>query len=410
MQDIPRFQGLWQYRFAPDTRELAEIDMDRATVSYSRDAERRVTQIQYQVNGEVPRTFGYTYDALGRRSQTIFANGITAIYNWDAASQLTGISYKRADGSVLGNLTYGYDLAGRRTNAGGSLAKANLPQAVSDAQYNAANQLTRWAGKTLSYDLNGNLASDGVNQYGWNGQGLLSQISGGVTANFSYDVFGRRKDSTVNGHRIQTAWIDDELNLMVPDGDWSQRIRVFSAYPESGVDELTYRRIGDDANQDRYVLRDANNNVIALMDANQQSQTQYSYEPYGLTKQSSIVDPNPQQYTGRENDGTGLYYYRNRYYSPQTGRFISEDPIGWESGQTNAYAYVGGNPVSKTDPFGLGPWDQKYGLSGTFWRWLHRQDGGKLIGELKDPQTGQVPKNTALEYYKIYLFEIGQCG
>ncbi|WP_408512664.1 RHS repeat-associated core domain-containing protein [Paraburkholderia sediminicola] len=48
-----------------------------------------------------------------------------------------------------------------------------------------------------------------------------------------------------------------------------------------------------------------------------------------------------------------LHYYRNRYYSPSTARFISEDPIGWASGQTNAYAYVGGNPVQFTDPRGL---------------------------------------------------------
>ncbi|WP_408506240.1 RHS repeat-associated core domain-containing protein [Paraburkholderia sediminicola] len=48
-----------------------------------------------------------------------------------------------------------------------------------------------------------------------------------------------------------------------------------------------------------------------------------------------------------------LYYYRNRYYSPTTARFISEDPIGWASGQTNAYAYVSGNPVQFRDPRGL---------------------------------------------------------
>ncbi|MFM0667994.1 RHS repeat-associated core domain-containing protein, partial [Paraburkholderia sediminicola] len=136
--------------------------------------------------------------------------------------------------------------------------------------------------------------------------------------------------------------------------DWSQRIRVFSPYQAGGPDELMFRRIGDDASQDRYVLRDANNNVIALTDAGQQSQTQYGYEPYGATIQTGVADPNTQQYTGRENDGTGLYYYRNRYYSPATGRFISEDPIGYASGQTNAYAYVGGNPVQLNDPFGLG--------------------------------------------------------
>jgi RHS repeat-associated protein len=351
--DWPALQGIWSYRYAPDTRDLAGIDMDRATVDYSRDAEHRVTQIAYRVNDEAPRIFSYAYDPLGRRIQATLANGITATYTWDAASQLTGVTYKRADGSVLGDLTYGYDLAGRRTKAGGSLAKVDLPQAVGDAQYDAANQLTRWAGKTLAYDLNGNLASDGVSQYSWNEQELLSQISGGVTASFSYDVFNRRKDYTVNGRRMQTVWIGDELNFMVPDGNWSQRIRVFSPYPESGLDELTFRRIGDDASQDRYVLRDANNNVIALTDANQQSQTQYRFEPYGATTQTGMADPNPQQYTGRENDGTGLYYYRNRYYSPQTGRFISEDPLGWASGQTNAYAYVGGNPVQLTDPLGL---------------------------------------------------------
>jgi len=63
--------------------------------------------------------------------------------------------------------------------------------------------------------------------------------------------------------------------------------------------------------------------VLALTDAQQQTQTQYSYEPSGATMQTGLADPNMQQYTGRENDGTGLYYYRNRYYSPGAARFDS---------------------------------------------------------------------------------------
>ncbi len=58
------------------------------------------------------------------------------------------------------------------------------------------------------------------------------------------------------------------------------------------------------------------------------------------------------QYTGRENDGTGLYYYRARYYSPDLQRFISEDPIGLFGG-INLYAYVENNAVNLTDPSGL---------------------------------------------------------
>lgn len=61
---------------------------------------------------------------------------------------------------------------------------------------------------------------------------------------------------------------------------------------------------------------------------------------------------NSLQYTGRENDGTGLYYYRARYYDPVLNRFVSEDPIGLQA-DLNVYAYVSGNPISFVDPDGL---------------------------------------------------------
>jgi RHS repeat-associated protein len=81
----------------------------------------------------------------------------------------------------------------------------------------------------------------------------------------------------------------------------------------------------------------------------------YTYEPYGRTT-ADATNGNTQQYTGRENDNPGnaggLYYYRARYHMPGCARFISEDPIGWASGQTNNYSYVGGDPVSNTDPTG----------------------------------------------------------
>jgi RHS repeat-associated protein len=92
--------------------------------------------------------------------------------------------------------------------------------------------------------------------------------------------------------------------------------------------------------------------VIALTDQSGTIVTQYSYEPYGNTTASGVTSLNPFQYTGRENDQTGLYYYRNRYYSPVTGRFIAEDPIGIGGG-INTYAYVGANPISFVDPRGL---------------------------------------------------------
>ncbi|MBM3273194.1 RHS repeat-associated core domain-containing protein, partial [Candidatus Kaiserbacteria bacterium] len=59
-------------------------------------------------------------------------------------------------------------------------------------------------------------------------------------------------------------------------------------------------------------------------------------------------------YTGRERDEeTGLYYYRARFFDPLTGRFISEDPLGFAAGDANVNRYVGNHPNLSTDPMGL---------------------------------------------------------
>lgn len=82
-------------------------------------------------------------------------------------------------------------------------------------------------------------------------------------------------------------------------------------------------------------------------------QTQYTYGAFGGTSATGTGSGNPAQYTGRENDGTGLYYYRARYYSPGLQRFVSEDPIGFAAGDSNLYAYVGNAPTMWVDPLGL---------------------------------------------------------
>ena len=70
---------------------------------------------------------------------------------------------------------------------------------------------------------------------------------------------------------------------------------------------------------------------------------------------SGATSANAAQFTGRENDGTGLYFSRARYYSPQHGRFTAEDPLGFGGGDTNVYSYVFNSPTNWTDPLGLCP-------------------------------------------------------
>ena len=114
------------------------------------------------------------------------------------------------------------------------------------------------------------------------------------------------------------------------------------------IDEVLARYTGADV---RTYFTDALGNVLALAKDDQSIATTYGYSPYGETTTSGEASANDSQYTARENDGTGLYYYRARYYDPVLKRFIAEDPIGLGGG-INAYAYVGGDPVSFVDPSG----------------------------------------------------------
>ena len=109
--------------------------------------------------------------------------------------------------------------------------------------------------------------------------------------------------------------------------------------------------------QVKTMLTDALGSVIAIAKADQSLEVGYAYSPYGQTQKlgvenQQIGSENNSQYTGRENDQNGLYYYRARYYDPVLKRFISEDPIGLAGG-INSHAYVEGDPVSFTDPLGL---------------------------------------------------------
>lgn len=102
------------------------------------------------------------------------------------------------------------------------------------------------------------------------------------------------------------------------------------------------------------LLSDALRSVLALADASGAVQTQYTFDPFGKTTSSGTFAGNTLQFTGRENDYSGLYSYRARYYDPAQQRFISEDPLGLAGG-ANIFAYAENAPTIYTDPLGLKP-------------------------------------------------------
>lgn len=94
--------------------------------------------------------------------------------------------------------------------------------------------------------------------------------------------------------------------------------------------------------------------ITSLTDGAGQLAASYVYDSFGKLTASTGTVTNPFQYTGREFDAeTGLYYYRARYYDPQAGRFIREDPLKGISRGVNFHAYVLNNPTKLTDPSGL---------------------------------------------------------
>ena len=267
-------------------------------------------------------------------------NGVHMDYGYDQSSQLSGITYRNG-AAVLGDLTYGYDAAGRRKTVGGSFARIGLPQALSSATYNANNQLTQRGATSLTYDFNGNLTSDGVKSYTLNDRNQLASIGGGgVTASFTYDAFGRRSGKTTNG--LTTEFVYDGYNTVQEKTSGNPSANMITG----GVDQVFTRT---DASGTNHFLTDGLGSLLALTDSAGAQTTQHTYEPFGKTTSSGATSNNSSQYTGRENDGTGLYYYRARYYSPTLQRFISEDPAGFAAGDTNLYAYVGNNPIDWRD-------------------------------------------------------------
>src|SRR5207248_6178303 len=102
-----------------------------------------------------------------------------------------------------------------------------------------------------------------------------------------------------------------------------------------------------------HFLSDALGSTLALADGIGAVQTEYSYEPFGTAMTVTGGSGNELGYTGREEDGTGLYYYRARYYHPDLQRFISEDPLEFAAGDTNLYVYVDNSPTDFVDPSGL---------------------------------------------------------
>jgi RHS repeat-associated protein len=333
-------QGSITYTYDNATRRATMQVAGQSQVGYTFDTANRLTQIAQGTS-----TVGFTYDNANRRSTLTLPNGIVATYSYDNDSHLTGIAYSLNSTSV-GSLTYGYDALGMRNSATGSFARTGLPQPIPSATYDAANQLLAWNELAPSYDSNGNMLSDGTHNYAWDARNHLSTIDSGSTGSFVYDPAGRRATKVISG--AATNFLYDFANPVQELSGTTPTASLLGG----AVDQYFTRT---DSNWTASFLVDGLGGTVALADPTGTLQTQYTYGPFGAKTAQVGATSNSLTYTGREDDNTGLYYYRARYYSPALQRFLAEDPLGIDGG-INMYSYAADNPISLRDPFGL-QWD-----------------------------------------------------
>ncbi|MBE9571892.1 MAG: RHS repeat-associated core domain-containing protein, partial [Proteobacteria bacterium] len=250
----------------------------------------------------------------------------------------------------------------------GNRKSGPTPQDTELAAYDHddANRMLLGRKDTYEYDAFGNqrfryLSADTNHfwEYSWDGDNRMIKAelkNAGIvlrTVNFKYDPFGRRIEKNVVEAVSTTThtyvYDGEDIVLVYVNNGAATTLTHYIHGP--GIDEPVAMVRGG---QTYFFHADGLGSVVAITDVSRNVVQRYTYESFGeLTPQNPAFE-NAYTYTGREWDRElGLYYYRARYYDPMEGRFISKDPIGFEGGDVNLYAYVENQSVTFNDPRGL---------------------------------------------------------
>ncbi len=375
------------------------VNSSGATVdgyTYSYDANGNVTAKNNTLDSAYSQTF--TYDQLNRLASS--TQGGSAYQSWNLDSQGNWSSF---------------------TNQGSTQTETA----------NAQNQITSISGSTTpTYDAAGNMISgsltgqpagsaDTLTYDAWNRLVSVSNASGQVIAQYTYNAMGYRITETYpqggNGIAAGTTlniYYDSSWQAIETRTDGTASSNVTSqtvwsaAYINAVAVENSYTNNGTQISHAIYFEQDAQWNTTSIVSnffGQEWVAQRYVYSPYGnitvlnadwSTPPSGTQPAVSNLYQGMTLDPvTGLYYARNRNYSPSLGRWINQDPLQYING-ANTYQFVMSNPVGNVDPWGLAmiPPDPFHGNSASS---IRPNIGYKIFdpngGLYKDGVTGQEP-------------------
>ena len=379
----------------PGGQKLAWLHYGSGHVSAIRFGQQLVTEFtRDRLHREVRRTQGAReqfrqYDSLGRR--TLQCSELSAdvtlpeqallerLYRYTARGELSGVS-----DTLRGEVDYGYDAEGRllkhyEARQGHSREQFSYDAADNLAASDAAvpvtdNRLQHWQALFMKYDHWGNLVSrrNGLYEqhYAYDAENRLVSArgtgpEGRFEARYHYDALGRRtrKIVTTTHGTTDTRFLWQGYRLLQE----QQQTGLCSTYiydpneawsPLARVDHLR-----DQSNGEIYWFNtDLNGAPLEVTDERGAVRWSGQYGSFGEVRHQSegfsrlvnrtAMAHQPLRYAGQYADGeTGLHYNLFRYYDPQVGRFIVQDPIGLNGGW-NLYQYAP-NPLGWIDPLGL---------------------------------------------------------
>lgn len=341
----------------------------------------------------------YGYDAVGNLSSTTYPNGVATTYAYDALNRLLNVSNSGPAGLIssyvytlgpAGNrmevveagpgttsrvVTYAFDpvyrliqehvsqpatpdmTVGFSYDAVGNRVQMNRNGALTAYTFDTRDRLITEAGGagtfTSSYDDNGNLASrSGVSttSYVYDTENRLrsAATSSGIVS-YNYDTDGMRVSKTAGG--ITTTYLVDKLSgegqVLV------EKVGATAATYTFGHQLISQSRPDEGVH---IYLADGQLSTRQLTDMNGSVSDRYTYEAYGTQSLGMGNTTNEFRYAGEQFDpNVSFYYLRARYYSPDTGRFVSTDPIEgdiFEPVSLHRYLYANTNPVDMRDPSG----------------------------------------------------------
>ncbi|WP_199733357.1 RHS repeat-associated core domain-containing protein, partial [Pseudomonas syringae group genomosp. 7] len=292
----------------------------------------------------------YEYDPAGELSRTLDKLRGETQYEYEANGQLL----VRNTGRVVDGEEFRYDAAANRLNFN-----------TSRFDHVKDNRLKQWANQEYKYDAWGNLIEKVVGIVRWQTftydcenrlvkTETMADTQVESTSSYQYDSLGRRvaKQSEIKGHTDHKRFLWQGLRMLREESPGQSSLYLYepgSYAPLARVDE----KEGEVENKVYYFHTDQIGTPLEMTDAEGQIVWQAKYRAWGAVEKLVVneVEQNL-RFQGQYFDAeTGLHYNTFRYYDPEIGRFITQDPIGLLGG-FNLYQYAP-NTNGWIDPFGL---------------------------------------------------------